>query len=160
MQLLDRIFHHATDTRLSLAIRNAEDGVACTYGELARRIESMAGLLRQRLPRGAVVILKCPNCPDFWVAYFAVLAAEMSVFPVPPDLALPELIRAAERSSAAAILIDPGSPRPQPFALEALAGEMSLLSLSLYRRNGDTALQPGPGLLLQSSGTTGEPKIV
>src|SRR5512133_2095963 len=102
MQLIERIQHHATDAAQSLAIRNAEDGATCSYGELRGRVEKLGALLRQWLPRGAVVMLKCPNGPDFWVTYLAILAAEMSVFPVAPDMALPELVRAANAASAAA----------------------------------------------------------
>jgi long-chain acyl-CoA synthetase len=162
MELIDRIQQHATDRPRALAIRDAASAAAtaaCTYAELAHRVDHLAPLLRGSFPRGAVLALQCRNCPDFVVAYLAILAAEMNVFPLAPDMALPERQRACDTAGVCGILLNEQTTSTIPFTARRATSE-ALAELSAHARTGDRPPQQGPGLLLQSSGTTGEPKII
>jgi len=65
-------------------------------------VEGLARRLPQQLPAGSVVMLCSGNRPQYTAAFLAVLAAGMTVFPVAPDIAGPELLSAGQRSGAAA----------------------------------------------------------
>jgi len=164
MQLLDAISRHAREHPRSIAVRqlDAPQGEhAIDYASLALRINAAAADLRNLLPRGAVLLQCMGNRPEFWIAFYAALAADLSIFTVSADLAQAELDRAATAAGAAAILLETGSALhappayAQPHPLPAVAGDVRLL-----RHPAAAATQPGPGLLLASSGSTGMPKIV
>ncbi len=163
MELLERIASHARRRGSAIAIRQADAAVPrlCTYGQLHERIDALSRRMQECLPRGAVVILLCGNRPEFWVCYFATLAADMSVFPMSADTIVAELKTAADRSDAIAVLgesrllVTLNAVFPEPLAIPELGDDLILL-----RRAGNRMLQRGAGLLLQSSGTTGHSKIV
>lgn len=115
-----------------------------------------------RTPPVGVVILSCSNQLPFPVAFLAILEAGYSVFPISPQAAQPELLRAADESSAVGIIGDDRAV--------AAIGTMGRFALSIDRiplhdaqvtRVSPASLPQSLGdLLLQSSGTTGLPKIV
>lgn len=128
------------------------------YGRLWERVGALAAVLSARVPEGGVVILSCANRPEFFIAYFGVLAAGRTVFPVHPRLTPSELRAAGEAVGVSAIIAD-GS------ALDVFVDRRipALDGKALQRL--DTGSPPSsgtgiPGLMLQSSGTTGLPKIV
>ena len=49
------------------------------------------------------VMLCSGNRPEFTAAFLAILAAGMTVFPIAPDIAAPELLSAGQRSGANAV---------------------------------------------------------
>src|SRR5260221_10946128 len=86
----------------------------------------------------------------------------MAVFPVAPDIAGPELLSAARRSRAAAIITIGQSI---PSAREAFTSaspfrELAADALLHTQPPWQTARDSEPALLLLSSGTTGQPKVV
>jgi acyl-CoA synthetase (AMP-forming)/AMP-acid ligase II len=163
LRLLESLDDHATRMPHEPAVRQvapASAGAqALTHADLARRVWGMAERLTRELSAGEVVLLSCPNDAQFVVSFLAILAAGAKVFPVSPELTEPELIAAAEQTSAAAVV------GPQ-VVLEVLKGrvrkgvpiaEATSRRGAIGRGGRDAA---GGGLLLQSSGTTGKAKIV
>ncbi|HEX9433190.1 MAG TPA: AMP-binding protein, partial [Burkholderiales bacterium] len=61
-------------------------GSRVTYGELKRDADALAGFLQQRcgVAKGERVLLYLQNCPQFIIAYYAVLRADAVVVPVNP----------------------------------------------------------------------------
>ena len=59
---------------------------AVTYAELERECERMAGFLQRRcgVKRGDRVALYMQNCPQFIIAYYAILRADAVVVPINP----------------------------------------------------------------------------
>ena len=170
----------STGTRLNLLTRLAElarespereaaCSVECgpthgglTYGHVAQSTLHLAGRLGRDLPAGGVVIVCGANAPELIPAVLGVLTAGMTVFPTHPRLSEPELRRAVDDSRAVAVIGDARTLR--------VLAEIGLLRIDL---GSVTDLPPGvstpawgdfdqrhSGLLLQSSGTTGRPKIV
>jgi acyl-CoA synthetase (AMP-forming)/AMP-acid ligase II len=140
IELLARLRRHAADRPRALAVREVATGRTLTYAELSAAADDLAAVLRLTLPDRSIVLLRCPNNASFDVAFFAVLAAGMTVFPVPPDVAPLEFDALAQRIGAAAVL----------------SAELRLDVLVSPRE----AEWAESSLLLQSSGTTGLPKIV
>ncbi len=134
-----------------------------TYAQLETLIDRVANRLHQRFPAGSVVILRWPNSLAFVVSFLAILRAGLKAFPISPQLGREELRAAAGRTGAAALI---GEPEHRT-VLNGLA--LDLLDANLLM-SGSAAMprpmpkpapaDPEPGLLLQSSGTTGTPKIV
>ena len=139
-QLLDQLRRHATDAADVVAVREIATGRTITYAELHHAAERLAATLRQRVPAGAAVMLSCPNRCDYHVAFFAALHAGVVIFPVPPET------------------------NPREFAaIAAKAGTVAVIDEALALRpldNASAVSEGRDGLLLQSSGTTGLPKIV
>jgi acyl-CoA synthetase (AMP-forming)/AMP-acid ligase II len=136
--ILDRLRRHASDSPDTLALREVASGEAMTWSDLSVAVDEFAAGLATDLPKDSVVMLRLPNGCDFHVAFLGVLAAGMTAFPVPHELTRAEFDAAAAKSSACAV-IDSG---------------LGITPLD-HRSAGD-----GPALLLQSSGTTGLPKVV
>lgn len=68
-------------------------GAALTYSALWAKVNAMAAYLQQRLgvQRGDRVLLMSQNCPQFVIAYYAVLRAGAAVVPVNPMSTAPEI---------------------------------------------------------------------
>jgi acyl-CoA synthetase (AMP-forming)/AMP-acid ligase II len=142
MELLDRLFVHAVDRGNAVALREVgPGGRVLTFDGLCAEIEAFSHRLLTDFPQPCVLMLQMPNVCDFHVAFLSALFAGHAVFPVPMDLAAAELKSAAERANVAAV-IAPG------IAIHPLRPAAAVLPFST------------PSLLLQSSGTTGLPKIV
>lgn len=133
-----------------------------TWGELRGATAKLAQQLKQALPDGAAVMVALPNSPALCVAILGCLAADLSVFPVSPELTDEELLTEADRSQADAII-------GVRHARHTLADRVTL---SIGSRNLPTGghgeaidrvfnTHRGTGsLLLHSSGTVGLPKVV
>ncbi|HEY1921557.1 MAG TPA: class I adenylate-forming enzyme family protein, partial [Tepidisphaeraceae bacterium] len=156
--LLAKLTQHAVDRPEADAYRMAS-GDAIGWRELAGRVGALTNVLSSRLPRGSIVILSCGNQLEYPIAFLGILVAGCTVFPISPSAAGPELLRAASDSGAVGIV---GEDR----ALELLSASMkfSLSIAQLPSADGVTIGQipeiPIGDLLLQSSGTTGQPKIL
>jgi acyl-CoA synthetase (AMP-forming)/AMP-acid ligase II len=162
--LIDKLQLHAAQRPGDFAVRQMvpRDGLTLTWHELARRVDVLAGTLRRDLPPGGAVMLCSGNRPEYTVAFLGCLAAGMTVFPVAPDIAGPELLSAAQRSKAAG-LVAIGQAIPA-------AREVFTTAAPFHDLGPDAVLHTlpqwgippstGPALLLLSSGTTGQPKIV
>ena len=139
-KLLDRLRRHATDAPGRAAVREIATGRIITYAQLHDAATRFAAALRQRLPAGCVVILRCPNRCDYHVAFVGALREGVVVFPVPADINPREFAALAAKSGATAVVDDK-------------------LNIRLLD-HGPIVTHDRDGLLLQSSGTTGLPKIV
>jgi hypothetical protein len=112
MQIFDCLRRHATDAPDTLALREIGSGEAMTWSDLAAAVDEFAGGLKDDLPRGSVVMLRCPNVCDFHVAFLGILSAGMTVFPVPHEIARPEFdAAAADRAPARSSIVGWASRR-------------------------------------------------
>jgi fatty-acyl-CoA synthase len=68
-------------------------GAILTYAALQTKVDAMAAYLKQRLgvQRGDRVLLMSQNCPQFVIAYYAILRAGAAVVPVNPMSTAPEI---------------------------------------------------------------------
>jgi acyl-CoA synthetase (AMP-forming)/AMP-acid ligase II len=149
-ELLDRLRRHATDAPDRLAVREIAaaptphesatiaPGTTITYRELQSAVVDFAQRLGRGVPAGSVVLLRCPNTVRFHVGFLGALAAGMSVFPCPHEMTDFEIAAAVASTSVAAVIDADLNIRPL----------------------GAAPVESGRALLLQSSGTTGLPKIV
>ena len=139
--LLGRLRRHATDAGERIAVCEIATRRTITYAQLHQAAGRLAATLRQGMPAGAAVMLSCPNRCDYHVAFFAALAAGIVIFPVPSEINPREFAAVAAKAGAAAIIDE----------------NLNLRLLEPARKVGG---HDDDGLLLQSSGTTGLPKIV
>lgn len=166
LHLIDRLSDHARHRPEAIAVQQVDrppsQPWAYTWRQVHERVESLSVRLREVLPPGAVVLLCCPNRPDFWLAYLACLAADLTVFPLSPDAAVPELQQAVSRSAPAATMAGDSFASLLIAALPHRIATVELeAGLSLWAARGSMPRQHrGAGMLLQSSGTTGDPRIV
>ncbi len=170
----------STGTRLDLITRLAELAQECperqaassvdcgtthsglTYGHLAQATLHLAGRLRRELPAGGVIIVCGANAPELIPAVLGVLTAGMTVFPTHPGLTEPELRRAVGGSRAVAVIGDGRTLRvlADENLLRIDLGSATDVPAGVSTPAWDDFDQRHSGLLLQSSGTTGRPKIV
>ncbi|HSU66468.1 MAG TPA: class I adenylate-forming enzyme family protein [Tepidisphaeraceae bacterium] len=163
LQLCDQLNLHArTRPDATAACRaGGEAPEALTFSDLAARVSAIAATAEFGQPAG-VVLLRYPNRPEFLAGFFGVLAAGGTVFPIAAGSTVPETTSAAARSGAAAAIVARSdapllqSSFRQSRAFPEFSGDAMLLFDPVWTaRTAD-----GPALLLQSSGTTGTPKIV
>ena len=159
MQLLDRLSFHARTRPDDLAYTD-QSGHALTWRDLHDAACGFALEIGEKLSdlNGAIVLC-APNQINYPIAFLGILSAGFDVFPVSADIAEVELTRAAQRSNAVAVI---GHGRAIA-ALPALAAwEIDAVARAARLCEPQArASRPCHGsLLLQSSGTTGLPKIV
>jgi long-chain acyl-CoA synthetase len=139
MEILAHLHRHAIDSPNRLALREIATGRTMTWQELDAAVEDFAERLsRSAVAARSVVMLRCPNRIDFHVAFLASLVADLTVFPVPCEIADAEFKTVSAKASASAVI----------------DADLSIRSL-----NAGLSDDNPPALLLQSSGTTGLPKI-
>jgi len=80
---------------------------AITYGELKRDADALAGFLQQRcgVAKGERVLLYLQNCPQFIIAYYAVLRADAVVVPVNPMNRTEELRHYVDDAQASVAIV-------------------------------------------------------
>lgn len=165
-EVLDRLAEHARvrpDAEAFVESGPDVAGRAIDYRALAERVGILGAAVAGAVP-GAAVLLSCPNRVEFPIAYFGVLAAGGVIVPVHPRLTGTELVAIARQVSAGAVIAPDET-------LRALSGE-GLATIRLDDLLGPGAVRvalpegarpvpllKGPTLLLQSSGTTGLPKM-
>ena len=78
-----------------------------TWRELKHEVDALAGYLQQDcgIQRGDRVLLYLQNCPQFFVAYYAILRADAFVVPVNPMLKADELAHLQADSQASVALL-------------------------------------------------------
>lgn len=160
MRLLDRLLQHARRTPDAPAVADVARGTVVSWRQIADAVAITAASISRELATGDVVMLACPNGPEFIAAFLATLASGARVFPITPESTAAEFGAAAGRAGAvAAIGREAALPAfnvrakfPLP-AIPAYADESR--GVRLVRRDTSRA-----GMLLQSTGTTGLPKIV
>jgi acyl-CoA synthetase (AMP-forming)/AMP-acid ligase II len=139
MNLLHQLHRHAAERPDQLAIRECCSGRTLTWRQLEQAVMNFADQLLTEEDKTTTYLLRCGNRLEFHVAFLACFAANHVVFPVSHDIAELELHHATLRSGASGLIED--DLRIQPLTSTGSAAQE-------------------PALLLQSSGTTGLPKIV
>ncbi len=131
-----------------------------TYARLHHQTQLIARRIDQRFPGDTTLLLSSANRPELVPVFLGVLAAGRRLFPVSEALTAYELADLARRSGAAALLTDDPARR---------AGVVPSIDLIQWVAEVSAQAPPPPAffdrsdhawLLLQSSGTTGGPKIV
>jgi len=162
-------------------------GSRISYSELRRQVDALAGFLQQRygVARGERVLLYAQNCPQFIVAYYAILRADAVVVPVNPMNRTEELRHYAADSDARIAIagsdvlryLEPlGLEQVLPIVYSDYVTSATDLPLPEFVRAKSTnrewmqamgaGLQPGPhtvgaddlAVMPYTSGTTGKPK--
>jgi acyl-CoA synthetase (AMP-forming)/AMP-acid ligase II len=161
LHVLQELEKHSTARAESMAVRSV--GSASTSAlnnqQLHELVMGLAQALDQLIPAGGTILLCGANRPSYVAGFLGILSANRVVFPISGDLAVPELAAVARASSPAGILAD-GKHAPQ---FSQLFGQSLPLKDDLFLLFDPPAApssRDGPALLLQSSGTTAEPKIV
>lgn len=132
-----------------------------TWGRLRGATAALARQLRETLREDAVVMVALPNGPALCVAMLGCLAADLSVFPVSPDLTDEELHTEAERSGATAIIGVRHARRTLTDRVTLSIGSRDVPTGGRGDVERVLATHDGTGaLLLHSSGTVGLPKVV
>jgi fatty-acyl-CoA synthase len=82
-------------------------GTRISYGELKRDADSLAGFLQRRcgVRKGDRVLLDLQNCPQWVIAYYAILRADAVVVPVNPMNRREELDHYVEDSQAGVAIV-------------------------------------------------------
>lgn len=160
MRVLQKLEQHAqaqpNTAAFTLVDRAGQTTQSLTYRQLAQAVAMAADSIRTQTPDHAVVILQMPNCLAYPVAYLGVLASGRTVFPLHPALTTHEVAEAAAKSDAKWIITHGEAPAGlTPFAPEVVSSW-----LSEHGSAPKLAHAAAGNMLLQSSGTTGLPKIV
>jgi long-chain acyl-CoA synthetase len=158
LTVLTRLADHAAQRANQIAVREVGPGAAgaLTYAQLHDRVQAAAGQLQTRLGPGDVAILFTGNRVEFFVAALAVWSAGGALMPVHTSIADAELSAAIARTKARLLLTDRRCAR----TISSNVEQMDLETLGASR-GGSLAIDRADTarLLLQSSGTTGLPKI-
>jgi len=163
LRLIEKLRAHAQDRPDAPILRRVAmpPGEFVTRHGLVEQVDAVTRHLHQHLPIGATILLCHSYAPEFVSAFLGVLNAGDTLFCVPVDSVAAELEMAARKSFAGgAIVSHQTAPLLRPLFREEL--ELPELGARLLRqpRWECATATAGPALLLQSSGTTGEPKIV
>lgn len=165
--VLERLCHTADTAPDRPAFRELVAGGRATrvltYAQLARASGALAERLRRQWPERPVAMVSYGNRLEFAVAFFGVLGAGGVVFPIHPRLTDEERRTAARQSGAVAILgSDEACAAVAPLGVkEVSCADMVDEASPAFRSAGlDPARGAAARLYLQSSGTTGAPKIV
>jgi acyl-CoA synthetase (AMP-forming)/AMP-acid ligase II len=164
LRLLEKLRLHARQRPAEIAIRQIvpANGRSVSWRELCDRVDALRTELTRTLPAGAVVMLCSGNRSEYTAAFLATLAAGMTVFPIAPDIAGPELLSAGRRSGAAALVRigQSGLPVDGVFSSSGPLSQCADDAVMHTAAEWVPRQSKGPALLLLSSGTTGRPKIV
>jgi len=149
----------APDAIAACRVENIEDHL--TRRELVEMIHRIATVLRDATPTDSTVMLCQPNQPQYIAAFLGTFVAERTLFPLAAEASPPECIAAARRASVAAVIVDVNTAPAfkDAFSQSVPLAALSQDSLLLTSPSWPVPAAVSPALLLQSSGTTAEPKI-
>lgn len=120
-------------------------------------MRAVAGSLSQHLSPGQTLLISSANCTEVVVAILAGFAVGLRVFPVTCEASDDELMRLAIQSEAAGVV---GSAGALSLLKDNVKHAWPIDSL-LHPREKSLVVATSPGsLILQSSGTTGFPRLV
>lgn len=160
MRVLEKLNHHAQtrpDTpAYSLVDRLGSPVQTLTYRAFAQAVAVAADAIREATPDSAVVIIQMPNSLTYPVAYLGVLAAGRKAFPLHPALTTHEVAQAAAKADAQWII----SAGETPDGMTRFEPGVVASWLSASDIAAPLSSNAAGSMLLQSSGTTGLPKIV
>lgn len=153
--MIDQILGHRSE---SIAVIDECEPRPCSYDELRVLVDacrrSLAGL-----PQPALVLHACPNCLGGIASYLGALSARVPLILADPvTSAMDTLIRVY---APTAIVLSQSQAIPVGYRLLCrTAGERIQLCLNENERSLDVKPHPELALLLTTSGSTGNPKIV
>jgi acyl-CoA synthetase (AMP-forming)/AMP-acid ligase II/outer membrane lipoprotein-sorting protein len=144
--LIQRLRDHVAtrpDATAYLEINSdGSSGRRLSYAQLLSRIDGLADELGKPVKPVEVVLIQCSNTLDFPVAFLAALSARYVALLMSPQCAEAELSNAMDTAGVSIILREKNG------------------SLIAPRRDSPGVPLTEPGLILQSSGTTGQPGLV
>jgi long-chain acyl-CoA synthetase len=130
-----------------------------TYSELHRQVSAAADGLRLNAGAGDVIMLFAPNQPEFVTAFLAALLADLTIFPIHPGLTMHEIGEAVQRTGARTIIASADKfGLLQPLGLRII--DITQITSHVPASREMNECTASGGLMLQTSGTTGAPKIV
>jgi fatty-acyl-CoA synthase len=164
-------------------------GTPVSYAQLKREADALAGYLQQRcgVKKGDRVLLYLQNCPQFVIAYYAILRADALIVPVNPMNRTEELRHYVDDAQARVAIAGQEvyeriAPLPLEHVIVARYADFLRVDTDLpvpdfvragiktggmgWREAVDAGLQPGPhtvgaddlAVMPYTSGTTGKPK--
>lgn len=158
--------HHRFEAQAAAspaALALAGPGVAMTYGDLSRRANRLARLLREwGIGPGALVGLWMERRPELPLAMLAVLKAGGACLPLDPEHPREHLHRVLHDARPAVVIAcdPPEAPDAGPWRVLDLAGCGSLLEAGDGSDLTPLALPEDLAFVLYTSGSTGRPKGV
>jgi long-chain acyl-CoA synthetase len=168
LTLLDHFYHHARtrgdDPAYHEFSPTGERQRTISYSELAEWSEWLAARLRRCAPSASVVLICLGNRIECVVSTLATLSAGHTALLVSAQVSEPELMGAARQSGAAVSLAD-GCARQglEQMGLVSVSPKADKIEYPMAYSAQEIptpAPQDCPGLMLLSSGSTGDPKIV
>lgn len=149
-----QLARHAADRPDAAAVVCVGGGAAgLTWTQLHHRTRAASAWVRANVPQNAVVALASRNRPRMVPVFLGVLHAGRTLFPVDAALTDAEVNALVERAGIDRVLADASTAA-------RLTGNVTSLDAVLAGAGPVDEAFPGAALLLQSSGTTGGPKIV
>lgn len=163
MRVFERLQQHAQTqpdaVAFNLVARPSSGMASLSYRQYARAVAHVANAIQSTTPDDAVILIQLPNSLTYPVAYLAILAAGRTAFPLHPALTRHEVAEAAKKTCAKWVISDSEAvDGVTPITPEQVTRWIteSLSDSTIPRLSGHA----GGNMLLQSSGTTGSPKIV
>ncbi len=156
VELLKQIERHALATPHRAAYVETATGCSMSFRQLVDRFHALRAHTRTALNAGDVVLLRCANSVEFAPWLLALLSNGLRVLPVSLELTISELRSLVARASVRAIVADDASRRA--LVNHVPTGWSPDCVCDRHTERSDSS--PTGELLLASSGTTGEPKIV
>lgn len=158
--LIRRLEQHARARPDDLALREiAESGAERSFSW--RQLRDVAALLADRLEcaAGGVVMIRSPNRAELVAAILGGLWADAAVLPVAPEAPASELVELSRRLHVSALI---GDDSALGALSDRIAERIPLASIAMQDSPRPARARGGGAgsILLQSSGTTGLPKIV
>lgn len=141
-------------------VESARDGGSISYGELRRVAARWSALLEDLdVQPGETVGVAVSDPVEFAVVFLGVLASGRTVAPLNPTATDPELVGACVRVAPRIVVADRPSPEELPVEWVTVPPGTYFLSgtpsVSLATPRGGSG-----GVMLSTSGTTGQPKVI
>lgn len=138
-----------------VALEATSGGGSLTYSQLWDRVQQAANALRLRgLDRSSRVLLTVPAAPDWLVAFFSILHADLVVVPIPDAIGPPLVAAVAAHTGARLCIVG-----PQQTALRRVLGSVTCVTVGELSEAGGLGNQAG-GLGEQSALRTDELAIL
>jgi len=159
--LLDRVALHSRQQPREIALKQVGENRNITWQSLHTAAAQLSRELRTNLSPGSVVLLVVENEPAFIAAYLGILLADLKVFPLTPESTSREITAAAATSGAEAIVASQTTFEQSGLSLRNWTNRQ-IDEMFTAESAGDFTIQPSQhaAMLLNSSGTTSEPKVV
>jgi len=122
-----------------VALEATSGGGSLTYSQLWDRVQQAANALRLRgLDRSSRVLLTAPAAPDWLVAFFSILHADLVVVPIPDAIGPPLVAAVAAHTGARLCIVG-----PQQTALRRALGSVTCVTVGELSEAGGPGNQAG-----------------